>query len=54
MSLASSKSDDKDLKLRSFDQATGRCLRRPVRRKAKPPSDRGWTGEELYERGRSR
>jgi len=54
MSKVSSRLDDREAKLRSFDQATKRCLRRAVRRKAKPQCDRGWTREELYERGGSR
>ncbi len=41
-------------KLRLFDQATERHRRRRVPRKIKPPRDRGWRREDLYERGRSR
>lgn len=39
-------------RLRLFDEATRRVRRR--RWKGKPPKDRGWTREELYERGRPR
>jgi AbrB family looped-hinge helix DNA binding protein len=45
---------NRESRLRLFDQATERHRRRPVRRKAKPPTDRGWTRADLYERGRSR
>jgi AbrB family looped-hinge helix DNA binding protein len=43
------------LKLRLFDAAMKRQREREARapRKA-PPGDRGWTRQELYERGRSR
>lgn len=39
-------------RVRLFDEATRRLRRR--RWKGRVPSDRGWTREELYERGRSR
>jgi AbrB family looped-hinge helix DNA binding protein len=39
-------------RLRLFDEATRRVRKR--RWKGKPPEGRGWTREELYERGRSR
>jgi AbrB family looped-hinge helix DNA binding protein len=37
-------------RLRLFDAATRRLRRRKW--EGKPPADRGWTREELYERGR--
>jgi AbrB family looped-hinge helix DNA binding protein len=40
--------------LRLFDQATERQHARQSARAAKPPADRGWRREDLYERGRSR
>lgn len=46
--------EDRDSKLRLFDQATRRHLRRRARPKAKQPDDRGWTREDLYRRGGSR
>jgi len=46
--------DDRELKLRLFDQATKRHPPRAVSGKAKQQLDRGWTREELYERGGSR
>ena len=46
---------DLETRLRLFDQATERQRRRQARRrKGKEPSDRGWTREELYDRGRPR
>ena len=45
--------EDRELRLRLFDQATERQRRRPTARKA-PPRDRGWKREDLYGRGRSR
>jgi AbrB family looped-hinge helix DNA binding protein len=45
------------LRLELFDQSTERARRRYKRASVKPhepPSDRGWTREELYDRGRSR
>lgn len=42
-------------RLKLFDQATERQrLRQKGRRRKRPPADRGWTREELYERGRAR
>lgn len=41
-------------RLRLFDQATARLRRRRQRSPGRAPSDRGWTREELYRRGRSR
>lgn len=47
--------DDPDLKLRLFDDATERHRMRSRCHPVTPePGDRGWTREELYERGRSR
>lgn len=40
-------------RLRSFDDATKRARRRQAVHD-EPPGDRGWTREELYERGSSR
>ena len=45
---------DRESKLRLFDQATERQRRRSPGRKSKRSQDRGWTREELYGRGRSR
>ena len=45
--------DDRAARLRIFDQATERLRRRRSDKKAAPPSDRGWTREDLYDRGRS-
>ena len=39
-------------RLRLFDESTKRVRRR--RWKGKPPKDRGWTREDLYERARPR
>lgn len=44
---------DLESRLRLFDQATERHRRRRLNRKAKEPRERGWTREDLYERGRS-
>jgi bifunctional DNA-binding transcriptional regulator/antitoxin component of YhaV-PrlF toxin-antitoxin module len=54
------KEDDRELRLRLFDQATQRHRKRSPARNAAPVSnaqrlrDRGWTREDLYGRGRSR
>jgi AbrB family looped-hinge helix DNA binding protein len=45
--------EDKDARLRLFDQATERQRRRQPGRKTKAPRDRGWSREDLYARGRS-
>jgi len=42
------KPDDRESKLRVFDQATQRHLRRAVKSKATLPLDRDWTREDLY------
>ncbi|MCC6642813.1 MAG: AbrB/MazE/SpoVT family DNA-binding domain-containing protein [Deltaproteobacteria bacterium] len=42
-------------RLACFDQATARQARRDqTRRTARPPRGRGWTRDELYQRGRAR
>ncbi len=42
-----------DFRLRLFDQATERQIARQRLRPVGPaPADRGWTREELYDRGR--
>ena len=46
--------EDRALKLHLFDQATERQRRRPSVRTTKRPRDRGWTREDLYNRGRAR
>jgi len=46
--------EDRESRLRLFDQATERHGRRPSARKATQPRDRGWRREDLYGRGRSR
>jgi AbrB family looped-hinge helix DNA binding protein len=45
--------EDRDSKLRIFDEATKRHRRRPSPSIAKRPYDRGWRREDLYGRGRS-
>lgn len=47
-------SEDRESRLRLFDQATERHKRRPHAKKLKRPRSRGWTREDLYKRGRSR
>jgi len=46
--------DDRELRLRLFDQATERHRRRTKAVKARTAGDRGWSREDLYSRGRSR
>ncbi len=46
--------EDRESRLRLFDQATERIRRRGAPPSPKRPRDRGWTREELYVRGRSR
>ncbi len=41
-------------KLRSFDDATGRQAKRNRGKRKAGASDRGWTREDLYTRGRTR
>lgn len=48
------KEDDREMRLRLFDQATERQARRASADGAEQPADRGWTREDLYERGRPR
>jgi AbrB family looped-hinge helix DNA binding protein len=45
--------DDRESRLRIFDQATERIRRRRSTRKLKPVQQRGWTREDLYKRGRA-
>ncbi len=45
---------DAALRLRFFDQATRRQRRRQKGASASQGRDRGWTREELHERGRAR
>jgi len=44
---------DRESKLRLFDQATERLRRRTPGRKARQLRDRGWAREDLYGRGSS-
>lgn len=46
--------DDVELRLRLFDEATRRQRAREARRTLAPSPDRGWTRDELYERGVAR
>ena len=46
--------EDRESRLRFFDQATERIRRLPARRQKKRPRNRGWRREDLYTRGRSR
>ena len=45
---------DTDARLRLFDAATARQRTRETGRTLRAASSRGWTREELYERGRTR
>lgn len=45
---------DRSSCLRLFDAATERQAQRQSERRADPPGDRGWSREELYERGDTR
>lgn len=45
---------DVEARLCLFDAATARQEARQVRQRARGQGSRGWTREELYERGRSR
>ena len=47
-------SDDREMRLRLFDQATERIRRSSRRRVKRGPQNRGWRREDLYDRGRSR
>ena len=44
---------DRAAQLRLFDQATERQRNRPATPQSAERSDRGWSREDLYERGRS-
>jgi AbrB family looped-hinge helix DNA binding protein len=44
---------DRDSKLRFFDQATERQRKRASARRTNRSPERGWTREDLYRRGRS-
>ena len=46
--------EDRESRLRLFDQATERLRRRPAKHQNKRSRDRGWRREDLYTRGRSR
>ena len=46
--------EDRELKLRLFDQATERLRKRPRPHPAGASRGRGWRREDLYRRGRSR
>ena len=46
--------EDRESRLRLFDQATKRQQKRRAVRKAPPSQHRGWKREDLYGRGRSR
>ena len=45
--------EDRESRLRLFDQATERLSRRRARRQNKRSRDRGWRREDLYTRGRT-
>jgi AbrB family looped-hinge helix DNA binding protein len=45
--------ENRESQLRLFDQATERHRKRRSERPATPPRERGWTREDLYQRGRS-
>lgn len=44
---------DGEARLRLFDEAAARQEERQARRRTRGQSSRGWTRDELYERGRS-
>ena len=46
--------EDRESRLRLFDQSTERQRKRPSPVKKRGPRDRGWTREDLYTRGRAR
>ena len=54
MSKTKRVSRDKKARLRIFDAATERQRQRERGLRARATADRGWTLEELYERGRAR
>jgi AbrB family looped-hinge helix DNA binding protein len=41
-------------RLRLFDEATQRAKKRAKEKKLPPANDRGWSRDELYDRGRAR
>jgi AbrB family looped-hinge helix DNA binding protein len=41
-------------RLRLFDEATHRARKRAQEKKLPPVTDRGWSRDELYDRGRAR
>ena len=45
---------DTKTRVRLFDQATKRQQERQAARPATPAAERGWTREDLYDRGRAR
>jgi bifunctional DNA-binding transcriptional regulator/antitoxin component of YhaV-PrlF toxin-antitoxin module len=51
---AAARNDSLTERLELFDRATERLRRRYKRAKVSETSDRGWTREELYDRGCSR
>jgi len=46
--------EDRESRLRFFDQATERLRRRAAKRQNKRSHNRGWRREDLYTRGRAR
>jgi len=48
------RTEDREDRLRLFDQATVRHRQRTAKRKTEEPRSRGWRREDLYRRGRSR
>ena len=46
--------DDRETRLRLFDESTERIRRRALARPAREPRDRGWKRADVYVRGRSR
>jgi AbrB family looped-hinge helix DNA binding protein len=45
--------EDRDVRLRLFDQATERIRTRAKAQRSQPSRSRGWTREDLYTRGRT-
>ena len=46
--------DDRETRLRLFDESTERVRKRALARAARQPRARGWKREDVYVRGRSR
>lgn len=46
--------ENRESRLRLFDQTTERLRKRAAARKAEPARERGWSREDLYRRGRAR